>query len=175
MIPTVLLPSNRSPWKSWLLFLALVAASVRPAWSAPRPTSHLVHEAVRGLVSAPVLEGVSSCCLEPEPASCCAEDGDEDRGPTIVPLCCGVDELPARSREPASVPRWNTGDPSESWLRTVLVARLERPADFASVCAEPGFRPRPNAPPDPLRGGSFHWLTDREPRAALAWLSVARL
>lgn len=166
--------SFQDSWKSWLLFLALAAASVRPVWSTPRPTGHLVREAVSGFVSAPVTEGVSSCCLEPEPASCCTEGGDEERDPTIVPLCCGVDELPARTREPASVPRWNTGDPSEGWLRTVLVARLERPVDFASVRAEPGLRPCSSAPPDPLRAGSFHWLTDREPRAALAWLSIAR-
>jgi hypothetical protein len=133
-----------------------------------------------GVVSGASIEGLRgeqpSCCVGPDVGGCCPESEDSDDGPSYVPSCCGVGELPQEPREVERVPLQSPRD-SDDRIARELVRGL---AAHASVPVADVFPAEPFAPPECLRGSgaharALHWLTERDARLALALLSVLRL
>ena len=163
---------NRAPQlavgkKLALIGLALIA-SLRPVWGAPiRIGGSAGHQAV----------DARSCCVQPEPPSCCPKDEDRQSGPVLVPKCCAYDAPPS-SRESEPLPKLSVPDPTKRVLRELTRALLH--VDMLAPGSLGHFGTKLDAaglaPPDSAQDArSTHWLTDREVLAALAMLSIARL
>jgi hypothetical protein len=156
---------RRIDWKSLLLVVGLLLASLRPAHGA----------APRAGVPA---EDAPACCAEPE--GCCPADEHDDRSQGYVPICCGVDAPASTPAEPAIPAARTLVDPTESVLRS-LAAGVKQLGPQACWIPRPrgaSLEPAEHGPPGlggaaPPRG--CHWLTERELRLALALLSVARI
>ena len=152
-----------------LIALALIA-SLRPVWGAPIPVGASAgHQAVEA----------RSCCVQPEPASCCPKDEGRQSVPVFVPKCCAYDAPPS-SRESEPLPRLNVPDPTKRVLRELTRALLHVDTLAPGSLGHLGTKldGAGLSPPDSARDArpiALHWLTDRESLAVLAMLSIARL
>lgn len=166
---------NRQPplalgQKLALIALALVAC-LRPVWGGQVAIGSSTHGRT---------VDARSCCVQPEPASCCPKNEGRQSAPVFVPKCCAYDAPPSDPRQSESLPKLGVPDPTKRVLRELTRAlhqvALLAPGTLGHFgIANDGAG---LSPPDSVRDArspALHWVTDRELLAALAMLSIARL